>query len=119
MQGISTVVTERCIEITPIHAKLPPLSNIPRTGTEPSTNGFWSVLSHFPTATSVKSVAFALATFIPTANPQAVLLSALAGETKERVTSNETMKARDNIVFLWVLAMFVEWRNVHMLTWSL
>jgi hypothetical protein len=40
----------------------------------------------------------------------------MAGEAKERVTRDKMTKAGENIVFLRVLAVFVEWRNVHMLT---
>jgi hypothetical protein len=104
MWGISMVVTERCIEITTIHAAAltPPLNDLSDSvaGTQLSDNRFWSVLFPLPTVTSVKFFAFHVKAFFPSANPQGVLSSALAGETKERATRDEMTKARENIVFL-------------------
>jgi hypothetical protein len=103
MRGISTVIAKRGIEITPINAVELSIDEV----SEPSTNGFW-VLSDLETARSVK-VAW-LET--PSYWQADVWRPTVAGEAKERVTRNETTKARENIVFLWVLAVFVEWRNV-------
>jgi hypothetical protein len=94
MRGISTVVTERCIKITPIHAVL--LSDEPNEVSESSTNGVSGKLPGLGTAPSVKVVSFGILYL----QAESVMLSALAGETKERVKRDETTKARDNIVFL-------------------